>query len=154
MKHLYDILAERTTKWREGEYPCDDYPLISELLKFQVESETNSPRFLRKPQLRALETYWYLRLIEKTPHVFDLYSSYYQRKGDLVKSLGVPQRAFEEVDHELDELWERIKTDNDFVRSFKLESLRETLTLSYPSYILALAMGAGDSLHISRHQRG
>jgi hypothetical protein len=35
------------------------------------------------------------------------------------------------------------QTDDQFVRQFRLEALRETLTLSYPSYILALAMGAG-----------
>ena len=37
---------------------------------------------------------------------------------------------------------------NEFVRRFKLEAPRETLTLDYPSYILALAMGAGKTILI------
>jgi hypothetical protein len=49
-----------------------------------------------------------------------------------------------------DETWEtlydKIRTDNAFVRKHHLESLRETLTLDYPSYILALAMGAGKTI--------
>jgi len=34
------------------------------------------------------------------------------------------------------------------VRSFRLEALRETLTLGYPSCILALALGAGKTILI------
>ncbi len=74
----------------------------------------------------------------------------------MVKALGVPGAAFEEVDFELENLFKRIQADNDFVRRFKLESLRETLTLAYPSHILALAMGAGTSttgLHGSPRER-
>jgi type III restriction enzyme len=51
-------------------------------------------------------------------------------------------------DHGIEALWERIKTDDAFVKDFKLEALRETLTLDYPSYILALAMGAGKTILI------
>ena len=51
-------------------------------------------------------------------------------------------------DNGVDALWERIRTDDDFVRDFRLESLRETLTLDYASYILALAMGAGKTVLI------
>ena len=48
----------------------------------------------------------------------------------------------------IEDLWDHIQTDDDFVRDFKLEALRETLTLDYPSYILALAMGAGKTILI------
>ena len=48
----------------------------------------------------------------------------------------------------LDELWEGIRTDEEFVKAYKLESVHETLTLDYPSYILALAMGAGKTILI------
>src|SRR3972149_11452709 len=41
-----------------------------------------------------------------------------------------------------------IRRDDNFVREFRLEALRETLTLDYPSYILALAMGAGKTVLI------
>ena len=37
-----------------------------------MDLDAGGPRFLRAPQLRALETYWYLRLVEGTPHVLDL----------------------------------------------------------------------------------
>jgi hypothetical protein len=39
--------------------------------------ESEGLRYLRQAQLRALETYWYLRLVEGTPHVFELYQRYY-----------------------------------------------------------------------------
>lgn len=41
---------------------------------------------------------------------------------------------------------ERVLSDNAFVRKYALESLRESLTLDYASYILALAMGAGKTI--------
>jgi hypothetical protein len=40
----------------------------------------------------------------------------------------------------------RLQTDNAFVKQHSLESLRETFALDYPSYILALAMGAGKTI--------
>ena len=40
----------------------------------------------------------------------------------------------------------RMQSDNAFVRKHSLESLRETFALDYPSYILALAMGAGKTI--------
>jgi hypothetical protein len=52
------------------------------------------------------------------------------------------------LDHGLDALIDRIRQDDGFVRTSHLEALRETLTLAYPSYILALAMGAGKTILI------
>ena len=57
--------------------------------------------------------------------------------------MGIPTEAFTKVNFELDALWKSIKSDDNFVRQFRLQALRETLALDYPSYILALAMGAG-----------
>jgi len=48
----------------------------------------------------------------------------------------------------INSIFEKIKVDEDFVREYRLEALRETLSLSYPSYILALAMGAGKTILI------
>ncbi|MBW2168275.1 MAG: hypothetical protein JRG69_03270, partial [Deltaproteobacteria bacterium] len=45
-----------------------------------MDSEIGTRRFLRTPQIHALETYWYLRLLEKTPHIFDLYKRFFQKK--------------------------------------------------------------------------
>lgn len=146
MNHLHQIVSSFRQEWLKQAYPCDEYPAIAEILEYQVEQETKTPRFLRIPQVVALETYWYLRLIEKTPHIFDLYKKLFIKKNDLINALGVSIKAFEVVDYEIDSLLDRIKNDERFVKDFKLESVRETLTLDYPSYILALAMGAGKTI--------
>lgn len=147
MVHLYQLLVENIRLWREAGYGSEQFPAIAEILQFQIADESgNNLRFLRKPQFHALEVYWYLRLAKKTPHVFDLYKTSYQKKADLVKALGIPLKAFEEADYELEPLLDRIKADDQFVKDFKLEALRETLSLEYPSYILALAMGAGKTI--------
>ena len=145
--HLYELLAQRVNQWRSQGYPHPDYPTIAEILEWSTNPEGNGFR-LRPPQVRALETYWYLRLVEGTPHIFDLYRNLFSARKELLSALGVPQAAFEFVDYDLDTLWKRIKGHDNFVRDFKLEALRETLTLAYPSYILALAMGAGKTVLI------
>jgi hypothetical protein len=65
---------------REAGYPSET-PALAEILDFAVEGvEPDAPwprsgqlRFLRAAQLRALETYWYLRVVERTPPIPDLY---------------------------------------------------------------------------------
>ncbi len=148
---LYQRLAERVAGWRADGYSADEYPAIAEILEFASEPETGELRYLRRPQLRALETYWYLRLAEETPHIFDLYQRVFPPETDkqaLLDALGVPEAAFRDANYDLDALWERSRTDDEFVRKHRLETLRETLTLRYPSYILALAMGAGKTVLI------
>jgi hypothetical protein len=122
----------------------------NQILEYALESETGTLRFLRRPQLRALETYWYLRLIEKTPHIFDLYSRKYSKQSELLSALGLDHSDIKAyvLDEGIDALKTRIKNDDNFVHDFKLESLRETLTLNYSSYIFALAMGAGKTILI------
>ena len=144
---LYEALAKKVTAWREDEYKHDDYPAIAEILEWARLPDVPAFR-LRAPQLRALETYWYLRLVEKTPHIFDLYQSLFPKKKELFEALGIPDEAFARADYDLDSLLESIKDDPDFVKEFRLEAVRETLTLDYPSYILALAMGAGKTVLI------
>ncbi len=150
LAQLHEQLAAAVDDWRNQGYASDDYPTIAEILEWSHDSEGGSLRYLRRPQLRAVETYWYLRLILKTPHVFDLYGHSYPKSRELREALGLTQDAIRDFveDHDIDALWERIGTDDDFVRDFRLESLRETLTLDYPSYILALAMGAGKTVLI------
>jgi hypothetical protein len=60
---LHQLLAARVKDWSDSGYPSAAYPALAEILENQVEIETGAPRFLRLPQLRALETYWYLRLV-------------------------------------------------------------------------------------------
>ena len=69
MRQLHQQIAARVTAWRAESYSCSQYPAIAEILDWAHVPETEQSRFLRRPQLRALETYWYLRLVEKTPHV-------------------------------------------------------------------------------------
>jgi type III restriction enzyme len=150
MESLYQRLVERVGRWRNDDYPSEAFPAISEILNWSRVEETGELRFLRKPQFRALETYWYLRLVENTPRVFDLYKGSFPQTNELLKALGLDHSDIKDVvvNDGPEALWERIRTDDDFVRTFRLQALRETLTLDYPSYILALAMGAGKTILI------
>jgi len=140
--HLYQVIAQKVDVWRNAGFPTEEYPVISEILEWA--SNPNGSGFrLRRPQIRALETYWYLRLVENTPHILNLYKQTFSRTKDLLDALGVPGEAFEKVDYDINTLWEKIVDDDSFVKSFRLDALRETINLDYPSYILALAMGAG-----------
>jgi type III restriction enzyme len=146
---LHDVLGARVAEWQSSRFAHEEFPAIAELLDFQRDS-AGSRRFLREPQIRALSTYWYLRLVEGTPHVFELYRRLYPGTVDLLNALGLgaPEIRDLVLDAGLDALWGRIRDNDAFVREHRLESLRETLALSYPSYILALAMGAGKTILI------
>jgi type III restriction enzyme len=144
---LYEALAKQVAGWREKGYRHEQYPAIAEILEWARQPDVPTFR-LRVPQLRALETYWYLRLVEKTPHIFDLYQKIFPRKQEFLEAFGIPDEAFKRVDYDLDVLLNSIKTQAEFVKEFHLEAVRETLTLDYPSYILALAMGAGKTVLI------
>ena len=68
MAHLYEELAQRVAGWRSAGYPSEENPAVGEILDYGIDDQTGYPRFLRSAQLLALETYWYLRLVEHTPH--------------------------------------------------------------------------------------
>jgi len=144
---LYEALAQNVAAWRVEKYKHNDYPAIAEILEWARQPDVPAFR-LRSPQLKALETYWYLRLAENTPHIFDLYQSLFPKKKDLLEAFGISDEAFARADYDIDSLVETIKNDDAFVKEFRLEAVRETLTLEYPSYILALAMGAGKTVLI------
>jgi Type III restriction enzyme, res subunit. len=147
MTYLYQALAEKIDAWRAANYPCDDFPAIREILEFATEdAEAGQLRYLRRAQFRALETYWYLRLGLGTPNIPDLYAKLFPKLPERLRAMGVSPKLFEEADYDYEALIERVKTDNSFVREHQLESLRESLTLDYASYILALAMGAGKTI--------
>lgn len=150
MAHLNQVIAASVDRWRGEGYPSTDFPAVGEILGWSRLSDSGALRYLRRPQLRALETYWYLRLAERTPQVFDLYRRLFTKPTELLAALGLTHSDITSfvLDRGLDALWERVKTDDAFVRDFKLEALRETLALDYPSYILALAMGAGKTILI------
>ncbi len=150
---LNKILKERVKKWREDNYKSD-YPIISEIFEYNfLDTENQNLRYLRKAQFEALETYWYLRLVENTPHIFDLYKKYFQGKKLLdALNIKLTKDDLEKIAFSngggIETVFKKIKEDNDFVRKYRLEGLRESLFLNYPSYILALAMGAGKTVLI------
>ena len=144
-KNLFEQLSQHSGEWRKQGFPHDEFPLMAEVLNWAA-SPDGAGWQLRQPQLRALETYWYLRLVEQTPRIFDLYKQHFPPQEDkavFLKAIGVSESAFQKANFDLDRLWKSIRSDDAFVREFRLEALRETMALDYPSYILALAMGAG-----------
>ncbi len=71
MQRLFEKLRDDTRNWLKDGYPCQDYPLIGEILRYQFEGEADDRvhlKYLREPQFQSLELYWYLRLALKTPH--------------------------------------------------------------------------------------
>lgn len=146
MTNLYQKLKLDVTNWRQQGYPSS-YPAITTILQH------NQSNFLRKAQFEALETYWYLRLVKNTPNIFDLYQDYFPGKT-LFEAFGL-KHLIENLPEDLitpeftQGILKKIETDDAFVKQNKLEALRETFTLSYPSYILALAMGAGKTILIA-----
>lgn len=138
-------LEELVTAWREGSYHSD-FPVLAEILLHQRD-EDGQLLFLREPQFRALETYWYLRVVLDTPKFVDLYKKIYPDKAELAQALGLnlPGDArFFDVDGYLD----AAKNDDQFAKQNGLSVLRESLSLDYASYILALTMGAGKTVLI------
>ena len=145
MATLINKLVAATIDWRKQAYQSDDHPAIGEILQWAAEPDGAGFR-LRTPQLHALEVYWYLRLIEGTPKIADLYEKYFPADEDpvaLLNALGIPKAAFEASKFRFPVLQKNIAGNDNFVREHSLQALRETLALQYPSYILALAMGAG-----------
>ena len=73
MSELHEALQVRVDAWRDAGLPSD-VPALAEILAFAVEGvepgepwpRTGRLRYLRAAQLRAPETYWYLRVVERT----------------------------------------------------------------------------------------
>jgi len=147
---LHELLAERVDAWRLAGYPSQEAPAIGEVLEWARGEGGGNARFLRAAQIRALEAYWYLRLVERTPDILALHRKLFPTSRDLRIALGLTADGLRDIaeDIGLDALLDRVKSDDQLVKDFKLEALRETLTLAYPSYILALAMGAGKTILI------
>lgn len=141
MSQLYQALAPKVADWKNSNY-TSEYSTISEILDWATNPDGSGFK-LRPPQIRALETYWCLRLTEKTPHILELYRRLFPSKNELLLALGIDDRAFAQVNYDLDALWKAMGSDDAFVQQYRLHTLRETLALEYPSYILALAMGSG-----------
>ena len=150
MSHLFQALTERVNTWRDAGYPCGEYQAVAEILQFAVEDgEAGQLRYLRRAQLRALETYWYLRLVLDTPRMPALYEILFPDPEQRCTAMGLTHPDVLKLmafGGGLAPVIARMQSDNAFVRRYGLESLRETFALNYPSYILALAMGAGKTV--------
>jgi len=158
MSTLFEKLKKDALDWRMNGYGGTDFPLIGEILRWQFDGapepgeafDDGAPlKYLRQPQFQALEVYWFVRLCKNTPHVIDLYKDYYGGdKEGFFNALGVPvsRDAMEYATEE--QILDRVRTDPDFVKSKKIQALHEAAILNYPSYILALAMGAGKTVLI------
>jgi type III restriction enzyme len=98
MTYLYELIQQKVTDWRSRGYPTEGYPAVAEILDYATLPESEGLRYLRQAQLRALETYWYLRLVEGTPHVFELYQRYYARPLDLRAASGLDRDEIKDVE--------------------------------------------------------
>ena len=153
MEQLFENLRDDAQEWRTEGYPCSEYPLIGEILRYQFEGDTEERgalKYLREPQFNSLEVYWYLRLVRETPHIVDLYKHYY---GDDISvfcdALGVRiNSGMLPFIKSPDQIIETLKTDTDFVKDNASDVVYEAVTLDYPSYIFALAMGSGKTVLI------
>jgi len=157
MAEVHEVLTARVGDWRVAAYACA-YPAIGEILGHAIEAEqdglpfpaSGSLRYLRLAQLRALETYWYLRLVEHTPRIEQLYASLFPGHRARREAYGLTSKALADMveDETLEAVLARVASDEDFAHAHKLDALRESLGLDYPSWILALAMGAGKTVLI------
>ncbi|MCX7943330.1 MAG: hypothetical protein N2746_02320, partial [Deltaproteobacteria bacterium] len=115
---LYNVLKNKVEEWRKGGYQSN-FPILYEIMEFNYDPKKNDLRFLRKAQFEALETYWYLRLVENTPHIFDLYKKIYSDPVELFKALNIsiPQDLIKIMDQGgIGSIFEAIKTDDNFVK--------------------------------------
>ena len=80
---LHDILKKRAASWQSSGWASGDYSVIAEILEW-ARCPDGSGFVLRAPQFQALEVYWYLRLVEKTPKIPALYQKLIPSKSALV----------------------------------------------------------------------
>jgi len=152
VESLYQLIKNDAVNWRQDNY-LFEYVELKEILNYQwIDDNKTTLRYLRMPQFEAIEVYCLLRFVKNTSHIIDIYKSYHSKANDLLKALNIQLEQEDLVDifndGGVDALFTRIKQDDAFVKKYKLENLKETLSLDYPSYIFALVMGAGKTILI------
>ena len=146
---LFEALKTKIETWRSEGYLCEQYPLLTEILNYQKD-EQGRLTFLRQAQFEAIETYFYLRCVLNTPKVLAIYKHCFPKAREQRKVLGIPTNhagILDLIDEGID-IFQHIASNEEFAKELKLNTLYESLTLDYPSYILALVMGAGKTLLI------
>jgi len=78
---LFELLQQKTIERRNEWYPCEDFPIIKEILQYNKDENWNL-KYLRQAQFESLEVYRYLRLILKTPKLIDLYTTFFPKNKD------------------------------------------------------------------------
>lgn len=139
-------LQTQVVKWRQVNYQSEKHPIIRDILEY-----AKKQNFLRQPQFEALETYFYIRIQLSSPSLLDLYKQLFEKPKDLREALNLkidPLLLLELAENGQD-LFEKIQTDTEFIKKHKLDGLHESINLDYPSYILALTMGAGKTILIA-----
>ena len=128
--NLFEILVEKTKEWRDNNYQSDDFPAISEILLFA--KEDSKLRFLREPQFRAMEVYWYLRIKQNTPDFISLYKTMFPKRSDFLQALNIDKKEeIKQMIFDDEDYLERIKTDDEFVKRNNLESFKESLDAGF-----------------------
>lgn len=102
---LHAAVASQVGEWRERGYPHDNFPALAEILHYAVEGEeAGAPfpqsgylRYLRSAQLRALEAYGYLRVVEETPQIAQLYERLFERTADRLAAMGLDAPTFKDA---------------------------------------------------------
>ena len=78
MKTLIEKLQEGVADWTAENFSCGDFPAIVEILEWASPSRKVQAFVCASLSFRAhAETYWFLRLIEDTPKIADLYEKYF-----------------------------------------------------------------------------
>ena len=80
-QNLIKKITEEVREWRNKEYKSNDCPTIKEIF-FHIKKQ----HYLRKPQIAALETYFYLRIVKETKSIPALYKEYFP-KLDMILDL-------------------------------------------------------------------
>ena len=122
----------------------EQYPTIAEILDWAKNRKAAASGCVRHKSVLSKPTGIYALSRTRRTSLISIVTCF-PKQSDLLAALGLTHddiKAFV-LDNGMDALFEHIKTDDGFAHEYRLESLRETLTLDYASYILALAMGAG-----------
>jgi type III restriction enzyme len=92
MTSLHGVLRDKTLAWKAASWASDDFPTIAEILEWAGNPD-GCGFVLRQPQFQALQVYWYLRLVEKTPLIREIYERVLPSKGALAPIQARVKRA-------------------------------------------------------------
>ena len=134
MNFLIELLQKEIESWREGGYD-GIYPETRRIL-LNIHNDGNP--FLYLPQIRAIETYIYLKEIKNNISVIDLMIELVLENKSILSKIGFSK--------------ERIDDFSDFTEEKQKEKIRKALEennftkYEYPNFVFALTMGSGKTI--------